>query len=637
MLDEVEYELRVRGLDLSSSTVEEKRKTLRKAQLEELHTPRILESQNTIYEESTIVQIKLVTIRQELELKGPKPELLSRLRYARLRVIRSKAIDDFQVKMKEELLEEIEIIFEVFASPEERVSRMRMSTTGRRTLQTSMENPSRHPAFEFPPPPHVPRSSEIGTNTNLSGSNTIGNEVGSQRRREELQSTSMTDAQFNQRTNQYPMRENRVQESVEAESPTTPPVGERAILRAEVSRMVENVLATQMENMMTKFIQSMHNMHGQNQPNNERDRTSIERQFQMEHPNTPNRASEHQYQRSRNSDNVQSNDRSRQYERGSENHRRPAATNEAQRNNNNDHIQGQVALNVGERGSNWKIPMNKWPIKFSGDPRGMSVEEFVRRVEILARNNQVSDEELLSKVNFLFRQESTAEIWYYTFSHKFTSWQVLKYHLRIRFEVPNKDKVVEKQIRERKQLPNETFIAYLGEIERLCQQMSEPMDEKIKLDILIDNMRDWYRPHMAFINTAELNVEALSKLCYDLDKSVYRSYVQRNKVYSVNCLDQEGQPEESNEGITKEISAVTKIDPRANQQAEDTRGKRNNTESNVLCWNCRQYGHFWKKCERNKRVFCHLCGRANVLVNNCPENHRNLYRRTSKNMYREGF
>lgn len=52
----------------------------------------------------------------------------------------------------------------------------------------------------------------------------------------------------------------------------------------------------------------------------------------------------------------------------------------------------------------------------------MSVEEFVKRVEVLAGNNQVSDEELLRKANFLFKSESVAETWYYTFSNKFTSW-----------------------------------------------------------------------------------------------------------------------------------------------------------------------------------------------------------------------
>lgn len=81
----------------------------------------------------------------------------------------------------------------------------------------------------------------------------------------------------------------------------------------------------------------------------------------------------------------------------------------------------------------------------------MSVEEFVKRVEVLAGNNQVSDEELLRKANFLFKSESVAETWYYTFSHKFASWQMLKHQLRLRFETPNKEKVLAIQIRNREQ------------------------------------------------------------------------------------------------------------------------------------------------------------------------------------------
>ena len=117
----------------------------------------------------------------------------------------------------------------------------------------------------------------------------------------------------------------------------------------------------------------------------------------------------------------------------------------------------------------WAVPINKWRINFGGDSRGPTVTQFINRVEILAQNNQIPKQELISQANFLLREGSDAEEWYYTCCHKFTDWTTFKHQLRLRFEQPNKDRVVERQILDRRQYPNETFKAFLGAIEKLAQ------------------------------------------------------------------------------------------------------------------------------------------------------------------------
>lgn len=729
--DEVLYELQLRGLNMSRAPVVEQRGLLRNMQLEELRSPRLIKSNKTILDELAVIQVKLITIRQEFELQGPRQCLLSRLRHVRLRILRLNAIDAEQEKIKEDLLDEIEFLFDHFGNPDDRTPVMVGERLGDQEEQVRVP---RNPSLEFPPFPNIARSSETGAipKTNRSTQSWMP-PSGLKRQRVAFQSdqserplgttnpfllndpsypakqtSQILDRQSNQpvvsssirqadfeairqpnlrssplldinsevagfsspsspprstpfiglrregesdRPSAPPLAENNGRQSHPAlsdqpptppvmefqnESPETPTIGDNTRLRAEVSRIVENVLTNQLEGMMIRVVQGMQDLQNRRSYLNDDRRTdnpNINPNFGvaassglMEQNAPPQGAIRHQQT---------------QETMLNRNHLRNATSTPVQRNERDvgQHLDPYAQSGEGrtsyQRSDNSgtdhrmyqnRIPINKWQIKFSGDPKGMSAVEFLKRVEVLARNNQVSETELLSKANFLFRPESVAEIWYYTFSHKFASWETLKYHLRLRFEVPNKDKVIEREIRERKQMPNGTFVTFMGEVERLCQQLSKPMTERTKMSILIDNMRDWYRPHLAFIDTEGINIETLCNLCYELDKSVYRSYAQRPRSYQVHCLDETDWPE-TPELENAEINAIDRGKSRRPTRTEDrmeVAAENAGTVSNpILCWNCRQFGHFWKDCTRNKRVFCHMCGQPEVIAMNCPNIHRN--------------
>lgn len=156
MQDEIDYELRLRGFNMSGHPLEDQREAFRRAQLDEIQNSRALYTKKTIIEELTLIQIKATMIRQEFEIHGPKRQLISRLRHLRLRVLRSNAVDSHQVKIKDDLLRELETIYELFATPDNNISREARFVAGRNSLAHL-----RDPSLEFPPPVHVPRSSEV--------------------------------------------------------------------------------------------------------------------------------------------------------------------------------------------------------------------------------------------------------------------------------------------------------------------------------------------------------------------------------------------------------------------------------------------------------------------------------------------
>lgn len=691
--DEVQYELEIRNINMSRAPMEDQRGELRKVQLDELRNPRVITTQRTIEDELSVVQVKLIMLRQELEVQGGRQALISRLRHIRVRVNRLNAYDERQVKMKEEVLDEIEFLLDTFGNPEDRARTINLSNSQRTMLHRNTGAIPRNPLYEFPLPSNEQRPLELGTTTtaNLRDNATgISRDATSTLKRprvgflpnstqatnktlnpflnqsirsddsfrplfqatctQTLPSTTLPPPQIEgsqspptHRTppslpppstgNQPPPRQAPHEAPEEEQSPATPTIGDNTRLRAEVSRIVEDVLSNQLENLMIRISQGMQEFQRRAVPMpdvgaGERNVTRGQEQHptvNYEQSGRPGWASDgRQFQPTQTIEPMSNRTNNRTSTPIQPINRREQPTHYSRAENRVDHRPVDQFNSENRNFQNQhKIPINKWPIKFSGEPRGMSAEEFLKRVDVLARNNQISEEELLSKANFLFRPESPAEIWYYTFSNKFNSWQALKHYLRLRFEVPNKDKVIEREIRDRKQMPNETFVTFMGEIERLCQQLSRPLSERSKRNIMIDNMRDWYRPHLAFIDTDTLDVETLCNLCHELDKSVYRSYASRGRPYNVHCIENQECTEEDE---AAEINAITRNRQRTSRNPEE-RGENiaeaTNTQQNtVLCWNCRQFGHFWRNCSKSKRLFCHICGQPEVVVMNCPSNHR---------------
>lgn len=322
--DEVLYELELRNINMTHAPLEEQRVKLRSLQLDELRSPKVLKTNKTIEDELSVIQVKLVMIRQDFEAHGGRERLISRLRHLRLRVIRLNAVNERQTNLKEELLDEIEFLFDTFGHPEDKTP-MTSTLNERGTKQRSTGAIPRNPALEFP----LPNSAEDGAaslavlrdNPTEVARETISGlrrpRVGflsNSNRRENLtsnQSTHSNDS-FNhlfQGTHTLPPTSTLLPSLMptllptsanlppplvpppssgppstnplrtppltippppsypppstgapEEWSPETPTIEEHHRLRAEVSRIVEDVLSSQLENMMVRISQGMQEM-----------------------------------------------------------------------------------------------------------------------------------------------------------------------------------------------------------------------------------------------------------------------------------------------------------------------------------------------------------------------------------------
>lgn len=286
--------------------------------------------------------------------------------------------------------------------------------------------------------------------------------------------------------------------------------------------------------------------------------------------------------------------------------------------------------------NNLRIKIEKWQIFFSGEvgPRSLSVAEFIRQVTILAKANRVSEDELLQQAYIFFTGE--ARKWYFTYWEKFTTWGHLVHYLTMSFENPNKDKAIEDEMRERKQRPNERFSAYLADMERLSQSLTQRMNERQKLKLIFENTKLSYRRRLALVQINSIN--DLADYCYQFDSlepSLFLTTATRGHVQNVNQIDLDDfENLNLNDEEGEEINALygSKAFRSKNLKRDTVRNSTvpqqvisnptsEDTSILINCWNCRKSGHVARYCPEQKRIYCYACGEPNVTKSNCPNQH----------------
>lgn len=239
--------------------------------------------------------------------------------------------------------------------------------------------------------------------------------------------------------------------------------------------------------------------------------------------------------------------------------------------------------------------IHNWRIKFSGDSKGMSVENFLYRVEALTRQTLNGNFSLLcDHISMLF--ESKASCWFWRY-HKMTRvivWPDLCSALRRQFKDSRTDVDLREIIRDRKQKLNENFDDFYDAIVEVSDRLTDPLDDKVLIEILRRN----FLPEIQH-EILNIHIESVSKL-RDIcrRREFFLQNIGRKHLYTTSVVQRkqvnEIVEEEENPPSQEEISAIV-----------------------LTCWNCEGTGHRWHDCLEERRVFCYGCGQPNVFNPKC--------------------
>lgn len=160
----------------------------------------------------------------------------------------------------------------------------------------------------------------------------------------------------------------------------------------------------------------------------------------------------------------------------------------------NEHEQYEQPIRRPMNNSTWNanrfvLPnIDKWRESFSGKPEGISIEEFIFRVETLAESGGIPLSKLATGIHLLLSAKAKSWYWLYRRKNLSTSLYPLREAMRREFWLQKTDFEIRKEIEARKQGAKEPFSDYCINIEQLVSKMRNPVEEDELIEMLRRNM-----------------------------------------------------------------------------------------------------------------------------------------------------
>lgn len=252
--------------------------------------------------------------------------------------------------------------------------------------------------------------------------------------------------------------------------------------------------------------------------------------------------------------------------------------------------------------SNYRNPIPNWHLVYSGDGRGLSVNDFLKQVIFMARADRVVEQDLLESAIHLF--SGSARSWYMAFEHTFDSWDTLTTSLRQQFISQDGDFGILKDIEQRQQQKDEPFIFYISAMMNMFDQLQIPLPELSQVRYVLRNMSSFLAEKLALVDIT--NLQQLSRLCKRIEDIRNRDKVKRNSF-----------PEVSNFS-NRRVNEI-EHDDRFKLYPVSIPEKSVSFSKEVKCVNCRRTGHVHQDCDRERmRIFCFKCGELGQTSYSCP-------------------
>jgi len=253
--------------------------------------------------------------------------------------------------------------------------------------------------------------------------------------------------------------------------------------------------------------------------------------------------------------------------------------------------------------------LNGWKIRLSGNEDGLSVDNFIYRVEALTRQTLEGNFTILcSNASMLFEGKARDFYWRFHKTSPVLRWDLLCQAFRKQFRDTRTDVDIREAIRDRKQKEKENFDSFHDAIMQMMDGLEVPLEEFTVVDILKRNLRPEIRHEL--LNVTIHSVDRLREICRRRES--FLDEVRKNQGY------QKVVP------FRRQVAELV--------EEEDLDGRVMFSDDDefevgalaLICWNCHKEGHRHQDCREKKRIFCWGCGAKNILKTHCARCQKNI-------------
>lgn len=294
--------------------------------------------------------------------------------------------------------------------------------------------------------------------------------------------------------------------------------------------------------------------------------------------------------------------------------------------------------------------MSKWPLRFGGGPRDLPVDEFIFRVETLARLANIPHHALTLGLHQIL--SGSASTWYWIFIRRepYATWNRVKMELTGAFQSNVSDAAIRRMIMDRLQRANERFMEFAIAIQELEVRLTERMSERELLEALRRNMLPHIQDRLLFVPID--SVAQLQQRVHQVEELAQRqAEVQQYRRTAARVHEIAALPMVANEiGAAESFTQSSTADRRFVQPPEEADGRFNPFAAEVarnqvgeqgqgneqrdwicametsadrnrltICWNCDDIGHTFMDCAAPRLIFCYGCGAKNVVRPQCAK------------------
>jgi hypothetical protein len=305
-----------------------------------------------------------------------------------------------------------------------------------------------------------------------------------------------------------------------------------------------------------------------------------------------------------------------------------------------------------------------WKLSYGGEnnPNGLNLFEFLAKIEMYAKADNLSEQDLLDSAGFLF--EKDVAVWYSSAYQNYTEWKSLVRDLKRFFLKPVNDFQVLREIHSRRQSETEPFCVFLARLELIFKKLSYAPTEAQKIAMVRDNMLPFYIKQLSLITVN--SITELTNYCTLLEQTrfhlsqlnspnptqtqqsseIFELSTQRPTVNSipsqrpnwnsqVNSNNRQNFSWNPNRNFRQNNSSQPTPSGASNNlnrqnysqednvahQSNSSHQNQNRPRNSIRCWKCDRPGHTYRNCRSSiHAIFCTVCGRKGVTVDDCSHN-----------------